>query len=251
MKKEIAWLLTEKYDGVPSPVFDADIKRLENGEPLDYVIGWTPFAGTRIYLDSHPLIPRPETEHWVLQAIDDIRALPTPDEFDNHHAVHVLDLCAGSGCIGIAVARAIPNSTIDFVEIEERHHSTIQRNIEKNGIDYQRTRIFSGNLFERTHDTYDAILTNPPYIDPHYTARIQKSVLDHEPHEALFGGEKGLQILAEICKQAPMYLKENGLLYIEHEPEQADFMQEHLPRSIQHTDQFGIVRYTTWQKQQA
>jgi release factor glutamine methyltransferase len=237
MTQEILWLLNEKYNGIETSEFHADVKRLESGVPLAYLIGWQPFCGAKIFLDSHPLIPRPETEYWTMLAIDEIKK--------KHHP-HVLDLCAGSGCVGIAVLKAIPDSTVDFIEIDEPHHATILKNVRENGIDENRVCILGGNLFENITDTYDAILTNPPYIDPNLSDRVQDSVITHEPEIALFGGNAGMELIRTILAQFRQFLKSGGVLYIEHEPEQADEIQRLLPGIVSEKDQFGVVRFSVY-----
>lgn len=217
MEREEKWLLEEKYNGEKTIGFFADLKRLAAGEPLGYVIGHIPFLGCQIWLDSRPLIPRPETEYWAEEAIAAIReadaATPRP--------LRVLDLCAGSGCIGIAVAKTVPTASVDFAELDERHHATIGRNLEANGIETSQVRIFGGDLFERITSRYDFILANPPYIDPALD-RTESSVRNHEPHLALYGGHDGMELIERIIKAAPQYLTENGQLWIEHEPEQVE-----------------------------
>jgi release factor glutamine methyltransferase len=237
MNQEQQWLLKDKYNGIKTSEFESDLKRLDSGEPLAYIIGWQPFCGAKIYLDSHPLIPRPETEYWVQLAIDEIKKKQNPK---------VLDLCAGSGCIGVALLNAIPSSIVDFVEIDESHHMTILKNIRENGIAESRVRIFGGSLLEKITDQYDAVLTNPPYIDPGLSDRIGKSVLEFEPEIALFGGNGGMELITEILAQIPHFLKSDGLLYIEHESEQTAEIQRLLVGIISEKDQFGVVRFSVY-----
>ncbi|MFZ2763709.1 MAG: HemK/PrmC family methyltransferase, partial [Minisyncoccia bacterium] len=189
--------------------------------PEAYEIGWIPFIHTDIYLDSRPLIPRPETEYWVDLAIKEI-------EGKGIEQPKILDLCAGSGCIGISVLKEIPNALVDFVEIDKAHHQTIRKNILMNNLDPDRVRIFDGDLFEKVIDSYDFILCNPPYIDPKLKGRIQSSVIEHEPHEALFGGEGGVIFIDTVLTQYRDYLNPDGMLYIEHEPEQAKTLESYL-----------------------
>ncbi len=240
MTQEESWLLKEKYNGTLVDGFIADCARLKGGEPLAYIIGHIPFLNTTIYLGSHPLIPRTETEFWTKQVIDEFSARGLTSG-------KVLDLCAGSGCIGTAVLKALPDCMVDFVEIEESHHSTIQKNILQNGIDIQRVRIMGGNLFEHVSDTYDYILTNPPYINKDL-GRTDPEVILHEPEKALFGGQDGFEIIQAILESAHRFLTREGVLYIEHEPEQQDsihqFGKTHFPYIETQNDQYGIPRFT-------
>jgi release factor glutamine methyltransferase len=241
MTQEEGWLLSEKYNGVETADFFTDIERLKSGEPLAYIIGHVPFLGTQIFLDDHPLIPRPETEFWVEKIIARMEEKSTP--------ARVLDLCAGSGCIGIAVLSRVKNALVDFVEIDERVHTTITRNLEENNIDTSRTNILGGNLFEHVRGTYDYILSNPPYIDP-VIDRTDKSVRAHEPHLALYGGLRGTELIAHIIREAPTFLTSHGTLVIEHEPEQVEEIRSLASQnglaSVPQKDQYGIVRYTVF-----
>ncbi len=241
--RDALWLLKEKYNGTETDAYHADCARLTRGEPLAYVIGHIPFLETTISLDSRPLIPRAETEYWVERAIQELKSLKKD--------VYALDLCAGSGCIGVAVLKMLPVARVDFCEINARHHSDITHNIAQNGIDTARTHIYGGDLFAEipAHTRYDAILSNPPYIDPARSEHTHASVLEHEPHEALFGGVSGMEFIERILNDAPTYLLPSGILYIEHEPEQREEIHRIAARlpyisCETHTDQYGVPRYT-------
>jgi release factor glutamine methyltransferase len=235
MSTDSNWLLNDKHNGVKSPEFFADLQRVERGEPLAYVIGWIPFLHTKIYLDSKPLIPRPETEYWVSLAIKEIidSGVTNPK---------VLDLCAGSGCIGVGIAKAIPAANIHFAELIDDHHQTIRKNIRENDIDTSRTKQFGGDLFEHVTEKYDFILSNPPYINPELSDRVEEGVTAHEPDTALWGGAGGMEIIERIILEAPKYLSPGGLLYIEHEPEQARHIAELCQNALSYEDQFGVIR---------
>lgn len=247
MTQEEAWLLKEKYNGEKTEGFFADCERLRLGEPLAYIIGDVPFLNTKIFLaneeshaDVHPLIPRAETEYWVEKAIAEMRASGKKD-------LKVLDLCAGSGCIGVAVLTAIPEAHVDFQEIDVRLHPIIKRNSIENNIDETRIRIIEGNLFEHITDRYDYILTNPPYIDPTLD-RTSESVRAHEPSLALYGGRDGLELIMQILNDAIHHLEPHGILFIEHEPEQVPLITACAKIAawtiITKPDQYGVPRYT-------
>jgi release factor glutamine methyltransferase len=244
--KEAAWLLKEKYQGIETEAYFEDLASLRAGVPLDYVIGWVPFLETKILLDSKPLIPRPETEYWVERAIDLIKQEGPKDG-------RMLDLCAGSGAIGIALLRHLPDSLVDFAELERAHHMTILKNLVENRIDQARARIFGGDLFERVMGPYDHILTNPPYIDPSLKDRVQASVVAHEPSAALWGGHDGFEYIGRIIRDAHIHLTPGGFLFIEHEPEQVERIHEsarlHGYGAFEtHADQYGVPRMTVLRK---
>ncbi len=239
MDKETKWLLDEKYNGITSEEFERDRERLVAGEPLAYIIGWVPFLRSKIYLDSRPLIPRTETEYWVEKAIKEIQSKGIQHP-------KILDLCAGSGCIGVVALNSLPGATVDFAEMDETHHETIQKNIRENDISQDRTRIFGGDLFEQLSDTYDVILTNPPYIDPKEIAGVEPNVLGFEPSGALFGGINGMEFIQRIIGDAPQFLKPGGMLIIEHEPEQEFLIKQLLPEIVSYPDQFGIIRFSVY-----
>lgn len=245
LSQEELWLLQEKYSGQKTEGFLTDCTRLANDEPLGYVIGHVPFLGHTIHLDSHPLIPRPETEFWVEKAIATIDH--ASHDQNDHQNVSVLDLCAGSGCIGVALASALPSARITFAELEAEHLSTIKKNADFNEIPNNRYTIVQSDLFENIKGSFDYILTNPPYIDP-VLDRTQTSVTNFEPHRALYGGHLGLALIKKIITKAPHHLSPHGQLWIEHEPEQAAaiaVMGTHSGFSPSaHLDQFGRVRYS-------
>ncbi len=213
----------------------------EVGEPIAYKLGSIPFIHTEIFLDSRPLIPRTETEYWVDLAIKEIRE-------KRIERVKILDLCAGSGCIGVAILKEIPDALVDFAEIDKSHHSTIEKNLRTNEIDMSRARIFGGDLFENISDTYNFILTNPPYIDPKLWSRVEDSVTQYEPREALDGGGEGLEIINRILLETHKYLKNGGVLYLEHEPEQVEALSKNPLYLNTSPDQYGVNRFSRFVK---
>ncbi len=240
MNQEEQWLLTEKYHGEKTAGFFADCALLASGTPLAYIIGFVPFLDTTISLDSLPLIPRPETEYWVAAFIATL---------SHKRPYQILDLCSGSGCIGVAVGHALPQTSVDFVEIDSAHEATITKNWIENGLARDRMHVYIGNLFAAlpTGSRYDAILTNPPYIDATLN-RVTTSVREHEPAQALYGGEAGFEYIATIIREAPHYLSPQGELWIEHEPEQITALTQEAAQNGFHvrtqTDQYGVSRFS-------
>ena len=250
MSQEIEWLLKEKYVGKKSEAFFADCKRLALGEPLGYLIGHVPFLDCVIHLDSRPLIPRPETEFWTQRVITDIKTnypAHTPESTPGANQLRILDLCAGSGCIGVAIAKAIPDAIVDFCEIDEKHLPTITKNLEDNAVDTTHTHLYHSNLFETFSGTYQYIVSNPPYIDMDL-GRTDENVLQNEPYIALSGGLAGLEVIQNIIEDAPKHLERHGQLWLEHEPEQSvairNLARQNKFTCTTHPDQYGVERYS-------
>jgi len=222
-KKEEQWLLKEKYFGKPNKQFYKDVKRLEKGEPVDFVIGWKEFLGCEIDLSKKTLIPRPETEFWVLRVIDEIKKYKIKK-------IKCLDIFAGSGCIGVAVLANVPGllpastrgarrreagATVDFADNDKRCLAQIKINLKNNSIKRGRYNVIKSDVFAKIKDRYDFILANPPYIPTTRKSKIQKSVLKYEPRQALFGGKDGMQYIKKFLSRAKNHLNTNGKIYME------------------------------------
>ena len=210
-------LLRDKYEGDANAHGVADdLARLEAGEPLAYVIGWAPFLGLRVLLSSvseegeetRALIPRPETEWWtellVAHLKDRFGVLPFT----------FLDLCAGSGAIGLKVLQEMPYAQVSFGDVVPEYAALIAKNILENNLDAARADIRTGDLFEPFGTArFDFIATNPPYIPG---GRIlDDSVSDYEPGLALFSEADGLGVIRRIATDAPLHLMPEAGLWME------------------------------------
>ena len=210
------WLLKEKYHGeVREKDIQLDLERIEKGEPLDYVIGFSDFLGCKIDLTYKPMIPRTETEYWVDQVISLINT-----DYKKESQLRCLDMFAGSGCIGTAVLKHCDNCRFDFVDLQSNCLKQIEFNLKLNHINPDRYRIirsdiFSNIGFDNEVIRYDIILANPPYVAESRLDMVQPSVLRHEPHSALFAGPYGLIFIREFLSQAPRYLAPQGRIYLE------------------------------------
>ena len=216
--REKQWLLNEKYNGITSPEYQDDLVLLNTNCPVDYLIGYREFLGCHIDLSRQPLIPRNETEFWVKHTID------------NHTGqTCVLDMCAGSGCIGIAILKHIPDSQVDFAEINPSFTEQIQHNLNVNKIDGSRYHVYHSDLFtELPRKQYDLILSNPPYIAPERQNTVQESVHNHEDHASLYSQDDGLEHIKRIIEALPQYLSSAGTCYIEFDPHQVPLLDEYL-----------------------
>lgn len=190
-------LVTPKY---VSEIWDTVNERI-TGRPLWYCIGDTDFYGYTIKVDERVLIPRPETELLVENALKYI------DENKR-----VLDLCTGSGAIAIAVAKQT-SSKVVAIDVSEKAIELAKENANLNQADIE---FVVSDLFENLKgEKFDVIISNPPYIKREDLVSLQKEVKDFEPTMALDGGTDGLDFYKKICKEAKEYLTENGVLIME------------------------------------
>jgi len=269
LKKEIKWLLEEKYQGVLSKNFEKDVARIKKGEPLDYVIGFTEFLGCKIDLSKKPLIPRPETEFWVGQAIEDIKI--NSAKCSSAKILRILDIFAGSGCIGIALLKKLSDSRCptkilcDFVDIEKRCIEQIKINLKINGVSacsivrqldvfkvqarQKRSAHFDGSatiLASQVLRRYDYIFANPPYIAKIKRSRIQKSVLNFEPNRALFGGKDGFFYIRKFLSGAKKHLNQGGKIYMEFDPVQKQRIGDMIKKYEYKNYKFFKDQYGKW-----
>lgn len=242
--KEVEWLLKEKYQGVETPEFLADVKRLEKAEPLAYVIGWIPFYGCKIDVTLHPMIPRPETEFWVERAVGELQAL-------GKEKLRLADTFSGSGCIGVALLKHLPNATVELSEYDPKLTEQLRINVKNNGVE-ERAVCMQADALGGLSGTYDAIFANPPYIDPSAIPEMDRSVIDYEPHLSLFAGEHGLDYVKLIINTGAQYLTNGGTFYIECDAHQKDWIEDLVKGTAwKHEfwfDQYGQVRFLILRK---
>lgn len=240
IERERQWLLAEKYGGVPSEEYEKDILRLEAGEPVAYVIGFSKFLGCHIDLSFRPLIPRTETEYWVGKAIDELTAIHGKDA-----KLRFLDIFSGSGCIGIALLSHFPNASVDFADIDGAALRQIRKNTELSESDPARYAVYQSDVFEGIPqgEKYDAIFANPPYIAEKDIDRVERSVLVYEPRHALFAENDGFLLIERTMSGILHFLKPNGSLYLEFDDIQKDILQKMFPNAVFDKDQFGLFRW--------
>ena len=205
------------------------IARLQNGEPVQYVLGEADFAGRTFHVEPGVLIPRPETAElcqWIEEEVSSLKA----DE-----RKQILDICTGSGCIAITLGLNIPNSEVTGWDISEDALRIAQGNVEilKAGnvrIEYQDALMLpeaeeAAEISEATKSEsslskgWNIIVSNPPYICEKEKADMEKNVLEHEPSIALFvPDEDPLKFYRAIAEYASSALKPEGALYFEINP---------------------------------
>lgn len=195
-------------DGVEERFRELMARRLA-GEPVAYLIGEWEFYGLTLDICRDVLIPRPDTETLVERGILFLRDLPD--------GTRVLDLCAGSGCIGLAIADNCPNTHVILAERSESALRVCRQNIRRCGLDGQVQAAQTDALEPppRLLRDFDLILCNPPYIPTLEVAHLEPSVRDYEPRLALDGGEDGLKFYRAVAKKWKCALKPGGKLIFE------------------------------------
>ena len=192
-------------------LLDENIKRLENGEPVQYIVGNVSFYGLTFKVDKRVLIPRFETE----QLIEKTLTLLDKDNMD------ILDIGTGSGCIAITLKSKLPNSLIDACDISEDALNVALENAKLNNVDV--SFIYS-DLFSNIDKKYDLIISNPPYIA--YNEQIDEIVKNNEPNLALYSDNEGTYYYEQIFKQALKYLKDKYIMAFEIGYKQGDILKE-------------------------
>lgn len=219
------------------------LKRRVRHEPLQYILGYEEFLGLKLLVGPGVLIPRPETEFMAEQAIKTVKSYKLKVKSENkdsslvtrHSSLSILDLCTGSGCLALALAKEFPDFEIYGTDISEIAIGYARRNAEINNI--KNAAFLTGALFQpfKKIDTdyclpfssldnsisnptgfaFDLIISNPPYIRTDDIKGLQPEVKDWEPAIALDGGTDGLDFYRELIPAARYFLKDNGLIILE------------------------------------
>ena len=182
-------------------------ERIESRVPAPYLTGKSWFAGLEFDITRDVLVPRSPFAELILDHFD--------PWIDDDRVGSILDLCTGSGCIGIAAAVQFPGAEVDLVDISPEALQVARRNVEKHHFE-ERVTIIHSDLFDQVPGdrTYDLILSNPPYVSrDEYNSLPQE--YRHEPRIGLEAGEDGMDIVARILEQAGSYLAPGGIMIVE------------------------------------
>lgn len=213
-----------------------------NDLPEAYRDGFKYFLGCKIDLSQRPLIPREETEYWVKGAIEETKKSAV------NKKIKCLDLFSGSGCIGISLLKNINEADCDFGEIDDNFLKQIQINLDLNLIEASRYNIIKSDVFSSIIGNYDFIFANPPYVAEERRNEIGEDVEKYEPMLALMGGECGMDFIKIFLENVARYLNENGVAYMEIDPQQKELIEEIIINSKNYSsceflnDQFGKIR---------
>ncbi len=207
-------------ESVEAVVNQALAQRLA-GKPLPYILEQWDFYGMSFQLNSHTLIPRADTEVLVERAIALGREFPPDTE------LCILDLCAGSGCIGIAVAKHLPHSQVILGEISPQAREICEKNTKLHGLQHRVTTMELDACGPSPWEQkFHLLLSNPPYISQGEMAELPSTVYDYEPHLALSGGEDGYDFYHSILGLWQTSLKAQGKILLEVGYQQGDRVEK-------------------------
>ena len=197
--------------------FKALVKRRGNREPLQYITGRQEFWSMPFKVSPKVLIPRPETELLVEEAIKAVKMT-----FPQEDSLNILDIGTGSGALAAAIAKEMKSASIIGVDISDEAITLAGENIELNNLSSSVT-LLQGDLFKPVGEKrFHLIVSNPPYI-PHLELKgLQPEVSQYEPLSALDGGKDGLDYYRELIPKAPKHLQPEGWLMLEHGMGQSD-----------------------------
>ena len=180
-------------------------RRISQREPLPYITGEAWFCGLAFEVNPSVLIPRSPIAELIEYGFA---------PWLQHEPAAILDLCTGSGCIGIACAHAFENTAVDLGDLSPEAIAIAQRNIDRFGLG-ERVKAYQSDLFNQLPTRrYDVIVTNPPYVDAEDMASLPEE-FHHEPRLGLEAGSDGLDLVRRILRDAPAYLADDGILVCE------------------------------------
>lgn len=192
--------------GEAAAILDLFRERVERRVPAAYLIGEARFAGLDFYVDENVLIPRSPIAELIGEGF---APWLQPD-----HVSSVLDLCCGSGCIGIACAYAFPDALVDLSDVSPAALEVAARNIERHGLD-ERVRALRADVYDGLDgERYDLIVSNPPYVSLAEMATLPEEYR-HEPGLALAAGEDGMDVVSRILAGGADYLRPGGIMVVE------------------------------------
>lgn len=176
------------------------IKTRCKGKPISKIFGRAYFCGNEFMVNRHVLSPRFDTELLVEKALEYIK----PN-------MRVLDLCTGSGCVAVSIAKRV-DAYIEGCDISKRALKIASKNVKLNNV---KIELYQSNMFDKVQGKFNVIISNPPYIETDVVKTLDKEVVEHDPSIALDGGKDGLDYYRIIASNTKKYLLEGGVLLLE------------------------------------
>lgn len=208
-----AKLLAELREPYVDSPFEGLLARRMNYEPIAYILGEWEFFSLRFISRAPILVPRPETEHLVEAALEFLhQPVQAP--------ARILDLCTGSGCVAVVLAKHRPDAVVWAVDIHSAAVALAEENAARHGC---RVNLAQGDLFEALPEgtaPFDVIVANPPYVAEEEWGSLPEVIRRHEDPGALLSGPEGLDCLRRIAQESPRWLRPGGLLAMEMGDEQ-------------------------------
>ena len=216
---KVKGLREKKYGGKETKEFLADIVKMAEGEAYEYLLGEVLFCGAKVDLSLRPMIPRPETEFWVKEAIEMIQGR------ESSYTLRVLDLFSGSGNVGLAILKNIQEATVDMIEFDSKLKDQIELSVMRNNIKKTRTRVLTGDTWEGAQGTYDYIFSVPPYVPLAMKEEVMKELHTEDPL-SFFDKEDGYYYHKQVLSKARDFLKEGGTLFLEFDITQRETIEQ-------------------------
>jgi len=192
--------------------YDQALSEREHGVPTQYITGHQEFWGMDFIVTPAVLIPRPETEHVIETVLERVRAERAPSPADS---LRILDVGTGSGCIALALAKELPSAEIHATEISTAALEIARANAARlqleASVQFHCTDLLQGLEL----GAFDFVVSNPPYVGESEDDQVQLEVRKHEPHNAVFAGATGLEVIERLIPQAHESLKPGGWLVME------------------------------------
>jgi release factor glutamine methyltransferase len=216
-RRDRTWLYAHPEDtlsAVQHAEYASLLERRAQGVPVQYLTGRQEFWGLEFEVDTSVLIPRPETEHLIevtLERLGERRSAP----------LSVADVGTGSGCLAVALAHELPLARIVATDISTGALQVAGRNASRHGVGDRITFVQANLLQPYLRDAgaaapaFDLIVSNPPYVGRSERPGLQREVVEHEPQQALFAGEEGLDIYPQLIAQAGQLLRPGGTFVVE------------------------------------
>ena len=182
-------------------------KHIEKNVPLSHLVGFEYFYDRKFKVTKDVLSPRMETEELIYKVIEYIKSI-------NKNNIKILDLCTGSGIIGITLRKELESKSLEVVasDISEEALKVAKENAIMNEAE---VKFIQSDIFENINEKFDIIVSNPPYIAYNDKITMEDNVLNYDPHLALFAEEDGMYFYREIVENAKEYLEEDGIVFFE------------------------------------